>query len=66
MKIRSKYPSLILNNYDSVIPMKELELKIPSYDNDSIIQTLKNSLYAAIFTEGNIDDNNRLQFQQMK
>jgi hypothetical protein len=34
----------------SVIPVKELELNIPLYD-DSIIQTLKSSSYAAIFTE---------------
>ena len=37
-------------------PIKELELNIPSYD-DSIISILKSSSYAAIFTEGNIDDN---------
>jgi hypothetical protein len=50
MKIRSKYPSLILNNYDSVILLKELELKMPPlHANDSIIQTLRNFSYAAIF-----------------
>ncbi len=47
---------LDIDDYGSVIPVKELELNIPPYD-DSIIQTLKSSSYAAIFTEGNnIDD----------
>ena len=45
---------LDIDDYGSVIPVKELELNIPPYD-DSIIQTLKSSSYAAIFTEG---DNN--------
>jgi hypothetical protein len=49
---------LDIDDYGSVIPIRELELNIPAYDNDSIIQTLKNSSYAAIFTEDNIDDNN--------
>jgi hypothetical protein len=48
---------LDIDDYGSVIPVKELELNIPPYD-DSIIQTLKSSSYAAIFTEGNLDDNN--------
>ncbi len=51
-----KVTQLDIDDYGSVIPIKELELKIPPYD-DSIIQTLKSSSYAAIFTEGNIDDN---------
>ena len=42
-----------------MIPIKDLELNIPSYsDDDSIIQTLNTSSYAAIFTERNIDDSN--------
>jgi hypothetical protein len=48
---------LDIDDYGSVIALKELELKIPTNDN-SIIQTLQNSSYAAIFTEGNTDDNN--------
>ena len=55
-----KVTKLDIDDYGSVIPIKELELKIPSHDNDSIIQTLKNSSYAAIFTEGNVDDNNSI------
>jgi hypothetical protein len=49
---------LDIDDYGSVIPVKELELNIQSY-GDSIIQTLKSSSYAAIFTEGNnTDDSN--------
>jgi hypothetical protein len=42
--------------YGSVIPLKDLELYITT-DEGSIIQTLKNSSYAAIFTEGSIEEN---------
>jgi len=48
---------LDIDDYGSIVPIMELELKIPANDT-SIIQTLQNSSYAAIFTEGNIDDNN--------
>jgi hypothetical protein len=54
-----KVTQLDIDDYGSIIPLKELELKLPSNDN-SIIQTLKSSSYAAIFTEGhnnNNDDN---------
>lgn len=47
-----KVTQLDIDDYGSIIPLKELELKLPSNDN-SIIQTLKSSSYAAIFTEGN-------------
>lgn len=39
---------LDIDDYDSVISIKELELNIRPYD-DSIIQTLKRSPYAAVF-----------------
>lgn len=52
-----KVTQLDIDDYGSVIPLKELELKLPSNDN-SIIQTLKSSSYATIFTERNNDDNN--------
>jgi hypothetical protein len=54
-----KVTQLDIDDYGSIIPLKELELKLPSNDN-SIIQTLKSSSYAAIFTEGNNnnDDDN--------
>ena len=48
---------LDIDDYGSIIPLMELEFKIPANDN-SIIQTLRNSSYAAIFTEGNNDDSN--------
>jgi hypothetical protein len=51
---------LDIDDYGSVIPVKELELNISPYDHDSIIQTLKGSSYAVIFTEGNTDDNNSM------
>jgi len=54
-----KVTQLDIDDYGSVIPIKELELKIPPYD-DSIIQTLKNSPYAAIFTQDSIEENNSI------
>jgi hypothetical protein len=56
-KNKVRVSKLDIDDYGSIIPLKELELKMPANDN-SIIQTLKDSSYAAIFTEGNIDDNN--------
>jgi hypothetical protein len=56
-KKKVKVTKLDIDDYGSIIPLKELELNVPPHD-DSIIQTLKNSSYAAIFTEGNVDDNN--------
>jgi hypothetical protein len=56
IKSRVKVTHLDIDDYGSVIPLRELELKISS-DDDSLIQILKNSSYAAVFTEGNIDDN---------
>ncbi len=51
-----KVTQLDIDDYGSVIPLKDLELVIP--DDASVIQTLKNASYAAIFTEGNIEENN--------
>ena len=56
-KNKVKLTKLDIDDYGSVIPLNELELKLPRDDN-SIIQILENSSYAAVFTEGNIDDNN--------
>ena len=52
-----KVTQLDIDDYGSVIPLKELELNIPA-DDASVVQTLKNASYAAIFTEGNIEENN--------
>ncbi len=56
-KNKVKLTKLDIDDYGSVIPLNELELKLPRDDN-SIIQILENSSYAAVFTECNIDDNN--------
>lgn len=42
---------LDIDDLGSVIPLREIELRPPVHD-ESIIETLKNCLYAAIFTEG--------------
>jgi len=55
-KNKVRVSKLDFDDYGSVIALKELELRIPANDN-SIIQTLQNCPYAAIFTEGNTDDN---------
>ncbi|MGB8937285.1 MAG: hypothetical protein WCC17_19515 [Candidatus Nitrosopolaris sp.] len=54
-KVKVTHPDI--DDYGSLIPLKELELSISAND-DSIIQTLENHSYACIFTEDNIDDNN--------
>jgi hypothetical protein len=56
MKSRVKVTQFEIDDFDPVIPLKELELKV-STDDESIIQRLKNSSYAAIFTEGSIEEN---------
>jgi hypothetical protein len=56
IKSRVKVTQLDIDDFGSVIPLKELELNV-STDDDSIIQTLKNSSYAAIFTEDSIEEN---------
>ena len=48
---------LDIDDYGSIIPIKELELNISTHD-DSIAQTLRSSSYAAIFTEGDADESN--------
>jgi hypothetical protein len=42
---------LDIDDYGSIVPLDELELNLPPNDN-SVIHILKNSAYAAIFTEG--------------
>lgn len=44
---------LDIDNYGSVIPLRELELTLPA--DDSVIKVLSSTEYAAIFTEGDID-----------
>ena len=45
---------LDIDNYGSVIPLRELELKLPK--DDSVIKVLTSTEYAAIFTESEIDE----------
>jgi hypothetical protein len=56
-KNKVRVSKLDIDDFGSVIVLKELELKIPANDY-SISQTLQSSSYAAIFTEGDTDDNN--------
>ncbi|MFZ0895940.1 MAG: hypothetical protein WAZ77_15705 [Candidatus Nitrosopolaris sp.] len=56
IKNKVKVTQLDMDDYGSVIPLKELELNITA-DDVSLIQTLKNSSYAAIFTEESSEEN---------
>ena len=56
-KNKVKVTKLDIDDYGSIVPLEELELNLPQ-DDSSIIQILENSSYAAIFTEGNVDDDN--------
>ena len=56
VKNRVKVTQLDIDDYGSVIPLKELELDI-STDDDSIFHTLNNYSYAAIFTEDSVEEN---------
>ncbi len=42
---------LDIDDYGTIVPLDNLELNLPLNDN-SVIHILKNSVYAAIFTEG--------------
>lgn len=46
---------LDIDDLGSIIPLKELELRLPPND-ESIARTLKESRYAAIFTEGDNEE----------
>ena len=48
---------LDIDDFGSIIPVSNLELSLPAND-DSVIQILKNSSHAAVFTLDDIDDNN--------
>ena len=49
-----KVIELDIDNYGSVIPLRELELKLP--EDDSVIKVLSSTEYAAIFIEDDNDD----------
>ncbi|MGC1927330.1 MAG: hypothetical protein WA667_00015 [Candidatus Nitrosopolaris sp.] len=50
IKNKVKVTQLDIDDYGSVIPLKELELNILA-DDELVIQTLKNASYVAIFTK---------------
>jgi hypothetical protein len=50
-KNKVRVSKLDIDDYGSIITIKELEPKLPANDN-SIIQKLQNSSYATIFTKG--------------
>jgi len=52
-----KVVELDIDNYGSVIPVRELELSLP--EDESVIKILSSSKYAAIFTEGDSDIDGR-------
>jgi hypothetical protein len=54
-----KVTQLDIDDFGSLVPLRELELRISPNDN-SIIEILINSPYAAIFTEGNTDEKNSM------
>jgi hypothetical protein len=46
---------LDIDDFGSVVPLKELDLKLPQ-DDDSIVQILRNSIYAILFTADDNED----------
>ena len=49
---------LDIDDFGSVIPIRDLELRLPA-DDDSVFQTLRNSPYAAIFTDSDNEEDGR-------
>jgi hypothetical protein len=50
-----KATKLDIDDFGSVIPLRELDLKLPQ-DDDSISQTLRHSSYAILFTKEDSED----------
>jgi hypothetical protein len=51
----AKVIKLDIDDFGSVIPLRELDLKLPQ-DDDSVGQTLRHSSYAIIFTREDSED----------
>lgn len=51
-----KVTKLDIDDYGSVIPLEELELKLPQND-DSVAKILKDSQYAVLSLQENIEEN---------
>ena len=47
---------LDIDDFGSVIPLRDLELKLPQ-DDESVSQTLRHSVYAILFTHNDNEDN---------
>jgi hypothetical protein len=45
----ARVTKLDIDNFGSVIPLRELDLELPQ-DDDSVSQTLRHSVYAILFT----------------
>ncbi len=50
-----KATKLDIDDFGSIIPLREIDLKLPQ-DDDSIGETLRHSSYAIIFTEDDVED----------
>jgi hypothetical protein len=50
-----KATKLDIDDFGSVIPLRELDLKLPQ-DDDSVSETLRHSSYAIIFTNDDGED----------
>jgi hypothetical protein len=50
-----KVTKLDIDDFGSVIPIRELDLKLPQ-DDDSVSQTLSHSSYAILFTKEDSED----------
>ncbi len=51
----AKVTILDIDDYGSIIPLRESEFKLPANDN-SVIQILRSSSYASIFTSEDYDN----------
>ncbi len=50
-----KVTKLDIDDFGSVIPLRELNLKLP-HDDDSVSETLRHSSYAILFTKDDSED----------
>ena len=50
-----KATKLDIDDFGSVIPLRELDLKLPQ-DDDSVSETLRHSSYAIVFTKDDGED----------
>ncbi len=52
---RVRVTKLDIDDFGSVIPLRDLDLKLPQ-DDDSVSQTLRHSIYAILFTNDDSED----------